>query len=282
MIEGKRRNADELIAFVMQADYILRQERDLSPRNSLINETLSNLVWHVQQTYSLEEQSYILQHPDVQHIKAGLLSKLSKAETEMEFYYARQFVDEPYLTVKHLEQFIYWEHYSLLLETELEGASKSQISLELPIEESVAFVGAGPFPISAILLHLRTGLNITCVDCDEDAYNLSRKLIKKLDLDKSVKVVLAKGEYYNYVNHPIVFVASLVGTKEDVMKTVFETRKDAVCAVRTVEGVRTLLYEPVDELNMRNLGYTLIGRTHANEQIINSTLFYTKEKLELI
>ena len=80
----------------------------------------------------------------------------------------------------------------------------------------------------------------------------------------------------------MVLVASLVpeNSRAAIVERVRETRvkasgrADVVLAMRTAEGMYTLLYEPVHEDLMAARRLRLRARTRPTDKAINSTLFY--------
>lgn len=91
-----------------------------------------------------------------------------------------------------------------------------------------------------------------------------------------------EGEAHSYASHPVVLIASLVpeSSRAAIVQRVRETRRqqsdrrEVVLAMRTAEGLYTLLYEPVDEGPMPGRGLLLRARTRPTDKAINSTLFY--------
>lgn len=91
-----------------------------------------------------------------------------------------------------------------------------------------------------------------------------------------------EGEAHSYASHPVVLIASLVpeSSRAAIVLRVRETRtqrgdrREVVLAMRTAEGLYTLLYEPVDEGPMPGRELLLRARTRPTDKAINSTLFY--------
>ncbi|MEW9673846.1 nicotianamine synthase family protein [Ammoniphilus sp. 3BR4] len=267
-------HTDQLIESIYVTNFILNREKDLSPRNPMINETLTHLVKCVSLMFTESETKRILADLHIQRIRNGMMKKLAQAETEMEFYYAQEFARKPSLSLDDLKRFLYWDNYEALIETEIRGLQASDLPYTLQPGESVAFVGSGPLPLSAVILAYKVGGRMTCIDVDERACESAKKLIMGLGLEGEIFVECTAGENHDYGRHPLIFMASLVPNKAEVISRIRLTREDAVLAVRSADGVRELLYEPVDEKELSAMGCTLKGRTYADSKIINSTLFY--------
>ena len=134
-------------------------------------------------------------------------------------------------------------------------------------------MGGGPLPLSAIVLHMRTGKPVLCVDADAEASECAAKLLTKLNLCQ-VSAVHTDGVDFDYGGASAIFIASLTNRKMDVVKRIVETCKEPVVAVRTVDGVRALLYRPADLAALKAVGLSLAGQTKADAETINSTLFF--------
>jgi hypothetical protein len=260
---------DELVARILDAHETLHSESDLSPRNHRINAVLSALVRGIMEGCTPGEMKSVLEDPDVCAVRNRLVAKLAIAEGEMERCWGEQFCARDSLTIGNFGDFIYWDCYRHLVENELRGLRR----LGVGGRQGIAFVGAGPLPLSAVIMHARTGLRITCIDLDPQACRLAHALCRKAGL-AGIDIVDARGEDYDYRNCPVVFIAGLVPDKEKVIARTRATQPRALAAVRSAEGLCTLLYDPVDEAAIEALGCRFLGRTTYNSYTINTTLFY--------
>jgi hypothetical protein len=259
----------ELIACVLRAHEVLGGESDLSPRNPRINAALSALVAGILEGCQPHDARAVLDDPRVRAIRDQLIERLAAAEGEMERCWGDRFCARAGLTPGDLGEFTYWDCYRLQVSAEL---SRLPSDLEFGPGQSIAFVGAGPLPLSAVIMHLHTGKAVTCIDRDADACALARELCRKAGLE-GVTVTCADGRAYDYAQSPMVFVASLVPEKGQVMRCIRERCPRARVALRTAEGLRTLLYNPIDEAELARMGCNYLGRTQ-HPAVINTTLFY--------
>jgi Nicotianamine synthase protein len=260
----------DLIAVILQAHAALRREADLSPRNPAINDVLSALVAGILPGCPPEAEREVLDHPGVRAVRGELIARLAVAEGEMERCWAETFCARASLAPADLADFTYWDCYLNLVAAEL-GALPADLGLGKG--ESIAFVGAGPLPLSAILVHLATDARVTCIDRDPRACRLACELCRKAGLT-GIEIACASGAGYDYAPHPVVFIASLVPDKAGVMRCIRERCPQAVVALRSAAGLCTLLYEPVDEAELAAMGCGFLRRTGYNPQVINTTLFY--------
>lgn len=266
MEEGK---AKKLIRLTLEAHSVMGAASDLSPRNPAINRSLAALVGAVLDTYSPEEERAVLGDPRIGAARPGLLRKLAQAEGEMEKYWAALFCERPEFTPADLRDFMYWDCYERLVGNEIAQMPPGIANGD----GSAAFVGAGALPLTAIILHLRTGMKVTCIDSDPQACALASALCRKAGLS-GVDVLCADGRDHDYGAHSAVFIASLVPEKDAVINRIGQTRPGAVIGVRSAERLHTLLYDPVDEFNLRAAGCVEAGRTSHDTKSINTTLFY--------
>ncbi len=72
----------------------------------------------------------------------------------------------------------------------------------------------------------------------------------------------------------LVWIASLVPDKEEILERIYQSNPDATVAIRSVDGIHQLLYEPVDATKFSKVAWE-VGRTIADSFIINSTIYYT-------
>jgi hypothetical protein len=261
---------EQIINQYKHAYKILMDEHDLSPNNPIINQTLYSLVNNLGQFFEHELEDEILSDREIGKIRRDMLRKLETAETLMEFHYAEKFIDDT-PNIHNLKKFIYWDNYEKLVDIELK---KLFAIIERQSLSSIAFVGAGPLPLSTILLQQQTGKPVICLDINTEAYDVGKKLIDQYGLQHSLTYVLADGASYHYDGCDLVWIASLVPNKEEVVKRIYETNPNAIVAIRSVDGIYQLLYEPVDATVFQNVVCEEIGRTKANSSIINSTIFY--------
>jgi nicotianamine synthase-like protein len=261
---------EDLIACVLHAHEALDRETDLSPRNPVINRALSALVHGILEGCPPADVKDVVDDPGVRAIRGELIGKLAAAEGEMERCWGEMLCARASLAPTDLADFIYWDCYRDLVAAEL---GKLPADLGLGKGQSIAFVGAGPLPLSAIILHAGTGLRVTCIDCDPRACRIACELCRKAGLP-GIDIACAGGAAYDYAGHPVVFIASLVPDKGKVMRCIRERCPRAVVGLRSAEGLCSLLYDQVDEMELEAMGCGFLGRTGYNPQVINTTLFY--------
>src|SRR5688572_10870754 len=96
---------------VLDTDRILKDAKDLSPNNSLINKCLSAFVGAVLDCSQSPFAESVLLNPQIQKIRPGLLEKLSKAEFLMELDVGKMFAERGPFTPDGLNDFRYRGYY---------------------------------------------------------------------------------------------------------------------------------------------------------------------------
>ncbi|MGB4101866.1 MAG: nicotianamine synthase family protein [Alphaproteobacteria bacterium] len=268
-------------------DFLARQS-DLSPHNPWVSTTLTAFVRDTMRPRSAAQVTAILAAPALQEIAPDLRRLLGRAEYEMECYCAHAMTG----AIKNAESrfssytnFIYRDNYAALIANELRLMKRHGKMPPLrPDRESIAVVGAGPLPISAIMYHQGTGFPVTCIDSDARACALGRNLVRHLaatvprlaGIDRKIHYLHKTGEEHDYVTHPIVSIASLVTNKAPVIMRIIKTSHTvATTIVRSTEGLGTLLYKPENSTGgQESYNIYLTGQTRPTPQTINTSLVY--------
>ncbi len=263
------RKQEKIIHTYMDTYKILLEEDDLSPNNEIINRVLTELVSMISKPLDQHMAEEILNHDEIRSIRGTMLDKLTIAETLMEDHYAKLFVGKVN-SLDDFRSFIYWDNYKELIKTEINELKKVKNDIQ-----SFAFVGTGPLPLSPLLLQRELGAKMTCLDIDEQAHSLGWRIIQELDNEGNSEYILNDGALHDYTEFDLVWIASLVPNKEEILERIFQTNPGATVAIRSVDGIHQLLYEPVDATKFSKVACQEVGRTIADSFIINSTIYYT-------
>ena len=112
----------------------------------------------------------------------------------------------------------------------------------------VLFIGSGPLPLTAMLVHADSGARVTCLDCDSEAVDRSRCLLSRLGLLREIRVRHGRGEEFPAGGYDLVVVAVLAKPKAPILANVRRTmRPGGHILCRTALGLRSLLYEPAGD-----------------------------------
>jgi hypothetical protein len=126
---------------------------------------------------------------------------------------------------------------------------KREIELLAPAgrPERLLFIGSGPLPVSAILAHEYLGVPVDCIDVDTGAVADSCRLLQNLHLSDAVRVIHADGTAIDARGYDAILIALLAKPKNEILASLARSaRKDCRIVCRTSEGLRKLVYEPID------------------------------------
>ena len=268
-----------LLRVIRETNELLQQSEDLTPDNLLVRSMMERLSLLLQLHYSAQEVQTVLQDAYmVQHLTM-LQQKWARAEFELELADARHFYRCKEFHEERFQKLPYWPVYKSLVAAELAMLKPYLAFAQWEKASPIVFVGSGPMPLSSIILHLCSGMEIICLDSDQTACQSSSSLLAQAGLTHGIKVVMEKGEAFDYSPYRIIFVASLVRDKWSVLSQINATSPDSLVAVRTAEGMRQIRYEAVDEAELIKQGWRIVDRTRPESGlVINSTLILERSK----
>jgi L-amino acid N-acyltransferase YncA len=143
--------------------------------------------------------------------------------------------------------------------------------------ERLLFIGSGPFPITAILLHQFTGKRIDCLERNAESAALSSRVLQKLGLASDVIIHEGEGGSFDLAPYDVVLNALLAKPKRQIMKNIFDrTRPDCKVLCRTSSGLRELLYEATAPEAIR--GFCIEDQQTASYDDMISTWLLSKQK----
>ncbi len=254
-----------------KAYYTLKNETDCSPKNPVVNQTLSQLVFTLTMPVNKKGTDQIIEHPDIKAIRKPMLSLLAQAESEMEKYYAMHFLTTA-RTINDLHHFIYWNNYTNLVEKEWE------ISHKLTKVKRMTIIGSGPLPLSALIMAKTSNAEVRSLDIDPFSHLLGKQLLTSLQDNSRILHEQEDGARADYKSDDLVLIASLVPNKEDILQQIKNTNSKAVAAIRSADGLYQLLYDPVQPYIYEKCGFQRVSQTEADSSVINTTLFLEPAK----
>jgi len=128
-----------------------------------------------------------------------------------------------------------------------EYAAEEANELCIQDQSKVCFVGSGYLPESAIAITQKIGCHVHCVEKNIKAVHLSKGVIKNLHLEDRITVLHGDGRTFNFEKYDAVWVAVLAKQKNKIIEQILASSPHAKIACRTVQGMRMLLYSPLDE-----------------------------------
>ncbi len=272
-------NEEYVIEQTVSVYKTLEQQTDFSPLNPVMTDTLTPFVRMVLDADRAGlDGDMILSDPRIVHIRPDMISLLNRAERDMEIYWSGVFTSSA--LPPDLTQFWYFENYRELVDLETDAFQNVPSQSHAP--ERVAFIGSGPLPLSGLLIHEGTGAAITCIDQDEYCHGAGSAFLRAAGMKAVSTSCLEAGERYDYAGHDLVFVASMAAGKEAIVDRILETAPPHVLiGVRSVQGVKRLLYEPVDTDVFERKGLVSVAFAAANDRTINCTHFFCRPLAEM-
>ncbi|NJL44135.1 MAG: hypothetical protein HC945_02355, partial [Nitrosarchaeum sp.] len=155
---------------------------------------------------------------------------------------------ETYETLLETQEFIKALQADHVLQTEqlrrtFEFAKIEGTRAEITKNSQVLFVGSGPYPETALAIHHIFGCPITCLDINPVACGLSSYLMRKNRIP--IVVLQGNGTTFRYQGYTHIIVAALAKPKRDILRQICQSTDHGVTViVRTIQGLRTMIYEP--------------------------------------
>ncbi|MBE3001579.1 nicotianamine synthase [Nocardiopsis sp. HNM0947] len=210
--------------------------------------------------------------PAVDTLLDSLRTVSARGEGELERAWARRVIaaDDPWA---ELARFPYLDNYRRLVRFELAGLDA--VGAEHP--RSAVVLGAGPLPLTALVLAQDHGVHVTAVDNDAEACDLASALHEAL----GTQVHTVCTDAASAVDLPAtascdaVLLAALVGTDSGAKRTITRAlstamRPDALLITRSAHRLRTALYPSVSPDDL--CGFTPLVEMHPCDDVVNSAL----------
>ena len=144
-----------------------------------------------------------------------------------------------------LDSFHFYERYIGLINNESKLAKFND-------EKTFLFLGSGPLPLTLIMFNEVFGCKCIGIEQQEDVAQLSRKVLKKLNLDDDIKIVIGNENTIADLDYDILMVAAFAEPKERVFSNIWDVVSEKTPVLyRTYTGMRAILYSPVTEKDTR-------------------------------
>lgn len=223
----------------------------------------------------LVKESLILD--DKKSLKTKELTNLQRicslSEYELESYWANKIVKSKSPS-NILKKFPYFSNYVKLTKMEL----YSLVSSSEHKNHSILFIGGGPLPLTSIILATNHDKRITILEKDINAFNISKKVIGKLNLSKMINIVNVDATYFDsYHKYNVIVVAALAGisknSKELILRKIKEnSSKETHILARSSWGSRKILYKPIDKKLFKLFKTEIEVRPH--NDVVNSVIIF--------
>lgn len=175
---------------------------------------------------------------------------------------------------KTLDSFHFYDRYIGLLENESQLAKFNE-------EKTFVFIGSGPLPLTLIMFNKVFGCKCIGIEIQENVAELSRKVLKKLGLDKDIKIIVGDEKVIKDIEYDILMVAALAEPKERVFANIWDVVTDKTPVLfRTYTGMRAILYSPVTEKDTRGFHKEVMVLPTGNTNNTSVLIRNNKNKLK--
>ena len=262
--------AETLADIAFRAYDVLGSAADLTPRNPAVCHALDDLFRQtsfLSEHLSRAEGEALLQSFDP-HFLREFCDLLNRAEEEMEYYWSSKLFASYNPSYDSLRHFIYWDNYVALVTKEYALLQAH----DAPMKGKACFVGQGPLPMTMLIYNHLTNAVCCGVDIALRATRNAQRLSAVLQ-SENCAYVREDGCTHDYKDCDIVFIASLVPVKDQIIEKIMRDRcgKTTYILVRTAEHLSRIYYEPYE--GVAN-GLTFLGKTPYGRDCINTTLLY--------
>jgi nicotianamine synthase len=222
----------------------------------------------------------VLADARIRRLRPDLLRLCSLGESLLEQAWAQRVLGaaDPWA---ELGRFTYLANYQQLIRLEVRTLAGAG---HVPrLSGRVCFVGGGPLPVSALLLHRELGAAVDVVDKEPRAAGLARRLLDRLAPGPGMRVVVADAMSAEDMAQllpgcDVVLVAALVGRthgqKLEMLRAVGRALDPgAYLVVRSARGLRSLLYAEVEPRDVAEAaGCVPHVLVHPLGDVVNSVL----------
>lgn len=144
-----------------------------------------------------------------------------------------------------LDSFHFYERYIGLIENESQLAKFND-------EKTFVFLGSGPLPLTLIMFNKIFKCKCIGIEQDANVAELSKKVLRKLDLEDEIEIVVGNETVIKDLKYDILMVAALAEPKERVFSNIWTYVDEKTPVIyRTYTGMRAILYSPVLEKDTR-------------------------------
>lgn len=230
----------------------------------------------VEQCLSVDEAvaGEVLNHPDAPALLRSLRALSAEGETLLEQHWAGELTaaDDAWTVLNH---FPYLGNYRDLVRLERAAATAGGVD-ELG---TVAFLGAGPLPLTGLVLAHEYGAQVVNVDRDENACALAASVTEALGLSDRVSTVHAdaaeSARREDVAGADVVVLAALVGADNATKGPILDAlagrlHRRTRLLIRTAHRMRTALYPAISPDELREFRPVL--ELHPHGDVVNSVL----------
>lgn len=189
-----------------------------------------------------------------------------KFETNLEADFARLLISKNRDAKKTLiSDYPVYYRYIISLKNEIKLA-------KIDSKDKVLFVGSGPFPITAILIHELTHSQVYCVEKNRTFAELSQKVINNFGYENSIYILNKDGMNINYSGYSVIVIAILAKSQDKLLGLMWKQVSQGTRIIyRTVDMMRQAFYEKTKE-NIFKKYHSFEKGNIGDKRTISSTL----------
>lgn len=124
-------------------------------------------------------------------------------------------------------------------------------------------IGCGSFPWSLIILSKEKNWNFTGIDHDKEAVIYSKKIIRKYNISKKVKIYYDDALNHDFSSYDIILFSFGVEPRKEIFEQIIKTiKKNGIIVFRTTwETLNSIYNQEIipKELNIKNVYYRYDG-----------------------
>jgi GNAT superfamily N-acetyltransferase len=174
-------------------------------------------------------------------IISGLNDTYSFWQTTIESQFAKTLIKGE----ASLSNYLFYDRFDALVRREL-----ALLSIARP--QRTLFIGNGPLPLSAILVHLHTGVPVDYITRDSEAELLARQVVEKSGFDASVRILDSADIDNEILDYDLIIVGLLVRSKKAILKKLRKRcRPGCEILCRSTHGLSQLLCAATPDRDLR-------------------------------
>lgn len=157
-------------------------------------------------------------------------------ETNLEIDFVKSII---YKSISPQEDFMNYPLYKRFV-----TLIRNEITLtNIKSSDHILFIGSGPTPITAILIHQISHAKVDCVDRNIISAALSKRLISKLGYTDSIRIINKEGIDADCSQYSVILIALLAKPKDKLLKSIWnKCRKNTRIICRTSDSIRQAFY----------------------------------------
>src|SRR3990167_11264017 len=196
----------------------------------------------LQNSFNAEEQRELALFMRINDMLPLFQRVFEKFETNVEAEFSRSLINNSTNVKKTLmNEYSTYSRYVISLKNEITLA-------KINSKDNVLFVGSGPFPITAILIHELTHAHVDCVEKNMTSASLSNKVIAFLGYRNSIRVINKDAMHINYARYTMIVFAILAKPLDKLLEIMwYQITPGTRIIYRSAKMIREAFYENTEQ-----------------------------------